>query len=204
MLPTYLIALGNPGKEYAETRHNAGDLVVARLKLLATLGGESDMFAEGADHGVSVHKLVRADQVVAVVLAPQEYMNRSGESLFAWQRYHTGPPLVTGNMLIIRDDLDMPLGDIRLQQTAGSGGHHGVESIQQQFGKELLWQLKVGIGRPAGPTPIDAYVLQKFSGAEQLLAQQAIDKAANLLFTIYVTDAAPLAPVTIHAEQTDN
>jgi PTH1 family peptidyl-tRNA hydrolase len=158
METSYLVVgLGNPGSEYAHTRHNAGFLVVDRLagKWRAALNYEKKFNA----------RITRADREGSRVLLcqPQTYMNSSGEAVAAVLQYYRVP--VKG-LLVTVDDADLPLGEIRMRPGGSSGGHHGLESIEQHLGTREFARQRIGIGRERGQREITGFVLGRFSSTE--------------------------------------
>lgn len=155
----YLIAgLGNPGPEYARTRHNAGFLVVERLaeQWGAVWRTESRFAARLA-------RVCRGERTVWLCL-PQTYMNASGEAVAAVRAYYR---VALERVLVVTDDADLPLGEIRLRPRGRSGGHHGLESVEQHLGSRAYARLRVGIGRDAPDRrEITGYVLGRFSPEE--------------------------------------
>jgi PTH1 family peptidyl-tRNA hydrolase len=167
----HLIAgLGNPGGEYARTRHNAGFLVAERLgqRWGATWSYEKKFNA----------RVARAQRGSGQVLLcePQTYMNSSGEAIAPVLKFYQVP--VTG-LLIIVDDADLPLGEIRLRPGGSSGGHHGLESIEQHLNARNYARLRIGIGRQAGAREITGYVLGKFNSTEMALIDKVLNAATD-------------------------
>lgn len=162
-----VVGLGNPGREYAGTRHNIGFMVVNRLARLA-----------GA---TTVKKRFRAEIVEAqldgeklVLVAPQTYMNLSGHAVrevVNW--YH----LPLEDLLVVADDLDLPFGALRMRPRGSAGGHNGLTSIFEQLGTQEVPRLKIGIGR--GPGNAVARVLARFSPEEEEHLPELIDRAAT-------------------------
>jgi PTH1 family peptidyl-tRNA hydrolase len=162
-----IVGLGNPGRQYAGTRHNAGFHVVDRLAADCGLHFDEQrsraMLARG-----------RVEEVGVALLKPQTYMNLSGESVGAVARFFKVPPEQT---LVIFDDLDLPLGTLRLREQGGAGGHRGMTNVIAHLGTPNFPRMRVGIGRPAGQLPPEAYVLQDFSADEKQLMEQTYERA---------------------------
>jgi peptidyl-tRNA hydrolase, PTH1 family len=160
--------LGNPGSEYAATRHNIGFMVV-------------DQFA--AQFGSTWEKSVpqaREDALSAkcgavLLIKPMSFMNRSGYPLFAVAHFYKIEPQ---QILIVLDDLALPLGRLRLRARGGSGGHNGLESIIVQFGTEEIPRLRVGIGQAPREGYVD-YVLSRFFDEEKPLVRSTIGRAVD-------------------------
>lgn len=164
-----IVGLGNPGKEYAETRHNVGFRVVDELarRFALTFGKlERKAFtATGVIHGKKV-----------ILTKPQTYMNLSGEAVRSLVDFYK---VETPNLLVISDDLDIPLGTLRLRKLGGAGGQNGMRSVIQHLGTPEFSRLRFGIGRPPGKMQPKDYVLSQFKGDDAILAAQMIDRAAN-------------------------
>jgi PTH1 family peptidyl-tRNA hydrolase len=169
-----VVGLGNPGPEYARNRHNAGFQVVDVLAERHHLAWDGFQKRSRTTNGKIV---LPGGQIVRVLLAkPMTYMNASGESvgpLASW--YKVAPE----NMLVVCDDLDLPIGRIRLRSGGGSGGQRGMQSIIRSISSESFPRLRVGIGRPPGQMDPADYVLQNFSTAQeeemQIVRQRAAD-----------------------------
>lgn len=187
-----IIGLGNPGKTYEKNRHNVGfhvvDLLVARHDLkfdvkqgkakvaLGTirLAGAPVVQAEASQPGEAV--VAPALQLVRVVVAkPQTFMNESGLAVAGLARFYKVAP---ADMLVVFDDLDLPLGAVRLRATGGSGGHNGMRSIIAALGTDEFPRLRIGIDRPPGRMDPAAYVLQDFSHDQEEIMVQVRDQAA--------------------------
>jgi PTH1 family peptidyl-tRNA hydrolase len=163
-----IVGLGNPGSRYRVTRHNLGFMVVDALadRWRITVGGKR----HEAELGVGEVASAR------VMLAkPQTFMNASGDSVARLRRLHRLDPI---DILAIYDDLDLPLGRIRLRAGGGAGGHNGVASLISVLGKGFP-RLRIGIGRPpGGADPVD-FVLEPFGPAETPVFRAAVDRAAD-------------------------
>ncbi len=167
-----VVGLGNPGREYAGTRHNVGFAVVDRLadKRGCSLRNRGKFSAEVAEFTLDGGKVV--------LVKPQTFMNRSGASVGALANWLKVEP---AEMLVIVDDADLALGQIRLRASGGSGGHNGLRSIIESLGgNEEFARLRIGIGRSgAVGEDITDHVLGKFSAAERELVREAIEEAVE-------------------------
>jgi PTH1 family peptidyl-tRNA hydrolase len=169
-----IVGLGNPGAEYAQTRHNAGFLLVERLaaKWKCEWTGERKFKA----------RIARAERGGKKVLLcePQTFMNLSGETVGALVNFYQLPLKQT---LVTVDDADLPFGEIRLRAGGSSGGHHGLESIEQHLASREFARLRIGIGRKDGAREITDYVLGKFEKAESELLDKVLERATNQVET---------------------
>jgi PTH1 family peptidyl-tRNA hydrolase len=157
-----IVGLGNPGPEYADHRHNVGFQIA---DLLAQRHGlEFDKFQKRAR--VAIGRLQMPDTVSSRVLLakPMTYMNASGEAVAPLAAFYKIAPT---DILVVFDDLDLPVGRIRLRPGGSSGGHRGMESIIMHLGSVEFPRLRVGIGRPPGRMDPAAYVLKPFSSAQE-------------------------------------
>lgn len=165
-----IVGLGNPGTEYAQTRHNAGFMTVQKLaeQWRATWGDEKKFQA----------RIARADLLGRRVLLcqPQTFMNLSGAAVGKLSTFYR---LVPEQIAVVVDDADLPLGEIRLRPSGGSGGHHGLESIAASLGSQNFPRLRVGIGRRDETRQIVGHVLGKFDAAEYDLLEKVLARASN-------------------------
>lgn len=167
---TLIAGLGNPGSRYAGNRHNVGFQAVESLAEAHRLAfNKSEHQAETA-HG----RLLGCRLILA---KPQTWMNDSGKAVGALSRFYKIP---TEQILVIYDDLDIPLGTVRYRAGGSSGGHRGLESVIQHLGTREVPRLRLGIGRPPGQMDPAAYVLQDFSEEEQDLVWDVLRKARQL------------------------
>ena len=167
-----IVGLGNPGADYAGTRHNTGFLLVEKL------AGEWQCAWK---HARKFQARVARAEVggKAVLLAePQTFMNLSGESVGALLRFYQLP---LARLLVVVDDADLPLGEIRLRRGGGTGGHHGLESVMQHAGSREYARLRIGIGRQDQARAITGHVLGRFSAAENALLEKVLERAAGQL-----------------------
>lgn len=171
---TYLIVgLGNPGREYRDTRHNIGYLVIDRLA--EKLGCKIGKLQQKALLGNAVY------QNHKVILAkPVTYMNNSGLAAAGLIRYYK---IEQPNFLVVHDDIDLPFGALRLRPDGGSAGQKGMSSIIEQAGTNEFARLRFGIGRPPGRMEAASYVLENFRGADLEELPGLVDTAATAILT---------------------
>jgi peptidyl-tRNA hydrolase, PTH1 family len=169
-----IVGLGNPGADYARTRHNAGFLVVEELarRARADWGYEKKFKARLARAERGSHRVLLCE--------PQTYMNSSGEAVSAVAGFFNVP---LGRTMVVVDDADLPLGQIRLRPSGSSGGHHGLESVEQHLGTRDYARLRIGIGRNAGAREITGYVLGRFSSTEAQLIDKILTVASDQVET---------------------
>ena len=172
METAFLVAgLGNPGAQYAHTRHNAGFLVVERFgeKLGASWNEDRKFRSKMARVEVGERKVFLCE--------PQTYMNVSGEAIAPLAEYYK---IALDRLLVVMDDADLPFGQIRLRASGSSGGHHGLESIEKHLGSREFARLRVGIGRSDRTVrEITGHVLGRFSNEEQGLLEKVLERAAR-------------------------
>jgi PTH1 family peptidyl-tRNA hydrolase len=168
----HLIAgLGNPGAQYAATRHNIGFVLVDRLVARWQVAWRMEK-----KFSARLARLKRAGQKV-ILCQPQTFMNESGQAVGALARFYQLP---AERILIVVDDADLPLGQIRLRGEGSSGGHHGLESVERQLGTRAYPRLRLGIGRRADDDrEITDYVLGRFSAAERPVVADVVDRAGR-------------------------
>lgn len=164
-----VVGLGNPGPRYAKNRHNVGFQVVERLA--ARAGGTF-----GHHPGRALACRVVLAGVPVVLAKPQTFMNLSGGSVAALVHWYHVDPLK--NLLVVYDDLDLPLGKIRLRPAGSAGGHKGLASIIEHLRTQNFARLRVGIGRPAYGEP-HRYVLEDFTAEEWAVMDAAQERAAD-------------------------
>lgn len=164
-----IVGLGNPGTQYSQTRHNAGFLTVDRL--LEKTGVTSlkknfrSEYAKTEWHGNPLF-----------LVKPQTYMNLSGEAVRLLLDYFKIP---LERVIVVYDEMDLPLGALRFRLGGSAGGHRGLASVIQHLGTDRVARLRVGIGRPPEGMAVTDYVLSRFSGVEQPVFNESIIKAAE-------------------------
>lgn len=157
--------LGNPGKEYAGTRHNVGFLVADELarRSACQFAFEAKWNAELAHCGGRA------------VMKPQTFMNLSGEAVGDYARYFK---FGADQVMVVIDDISLPLGAIRIRRSGSAGGHNGLESVLVHLGTEAVPRLRVGVGGPGGKA-LEAHVLGRFSPEEAPAVESAVRRAAD-------------------------
>ena len=178
-----IVGLGNPGPRYRRTRHNVG---VRLLEAVAERAGASapesrfaGRWAEGALAGERVG-----------LLAPETYMNRSGEAVAQALAALPGVD-PAADLLVLFDDADLPLGRLRLRARGSSGGHNGLGDVLARLGSEAVPRLRFGIGRPALPQGTVDFVLEPFAEAEEAVLAEALPRAADAAACFVAEGIAP-------------
>lgn len=172
-----LIGLGNPGREYINTRHNIGFMLIDRLTIRLDARGmkmQSNAIVITSRYG---------EQKI-ILAKPQTYMNLSGQSVQGLAHFYKIP---LENLLVAHDDLDIPFGTIRIRPTGGPGGQRGMASTIEKLGTKDFPRLRLGIGRPPGRMDPKDYVLQDFSKDDSKLLPEVLDRATDAALT-FVTD----------------
>jgi peptidyl-tRNA hydrolase, PTH1 family len=167
-----IVGLGNPGREYARTRHNAGFLLVEELA--------ARWRAEWTLERKFQSRLARTERggVTVRLCQPQTFMNVCGEAVQALVDFYQLPRPWSG-LLVVVDDADLPLGEVRLRPGGSSGGHHGLESVEQHLGTRDFARLRLGIGRKAGGRELTDHVLSRFSAEETAVVAKVLARAAD-------------------------
>jgi PTH1 family peptidyl-tRNA hydrolase len=171
MDPLHLIVgLGNPGAEYAGTRHNAGFMLVEKLAAQWKIGWANERkFVARVAKGEAWGKRV-------LLTEPQTFMNLSGETVGALVNFYQVP---LANIMVAVDDADLPLGEIRLRPGGGCGGHHGLESVEMHLASREYARLRIGIGRRDGLRQITGHVLGRFAADESAVLEKVLVRAAS-------------------------
>lgn len=167
-----IVGLANPGKEYENTRHNAGawfveelaNTVHAPLRMQNKFHG---LYSMTSIHGQTCHLLI-----------PNTFMNLSGQSVRACMSYHKIP---ADAILIAHDEIDLPVGTIKLKFDGGDGGHNGLKDIIRHLSTKQFYRLRIGVGRPAQSSEVVDYVLHAPSKADRLKIDSGIERAQDAL-----------------------
>jgi len=166
-----VVGLGNPGPRYAKNRHNIGFRIVDELAKSHGL-----YFSKSEHKAKTAHGYVDGQRVI--LAKPLTWMNDSGWAVAPLARFYKVEPQ---DILVVYDDLDIPLSAIRFREAGSSGGHRGVQSIIRSLGTDTLPRLRIGIGRPPGRMDAAAYVLQDFSDEESALVWEVERTARQLI-----------------------
>ncbi|MDO8347119.1 MAG: aminoacyl-tRNA hydrolase [Rugosibacter sp.] len=164
-----IVGLGNPGADYAKTRHNAGFWFCERLagELKTSLARESRF------HGLTAQART-AGNISLSLLLPQTFMNHSGQAVRALMQFYRIQP---AEMLVVHDELDLPPGQMRLKFGGGLGGHNGLKDITAHLGTQDYWRLRIGIGHPGDKSEVVDYVLKPPRKEERSEIDAALDRA---------------------------
>jgi PTH1 family peptidyl-tRNA hydrolase len=163
------VFLGNPGRKYSRTRHNAGWLVLERLSYYGQLSWKSKFRGEYAQRIAQGQRFV--------LLRPLTFMNRSGECVREAAGFFKVKP---EQILVVHDDIELDFGQISFKQGGGLGGHNGLRSLKESLGTGDFWRLRLGIDRPCRQD-VSSYVLSGFSRQQQKRLSELLDRAAQML-----------------------
>ena len=168
-----IVGLGNPGREYADTRHNAGAWFVEELARQQ----QCSLSAESRFHGLTGR--IRLDGQDIRLLIPTTFMNRSGQAIAAMANFFKIPPEA---ILVAHDELDIPPGTARFKQGGGHGGHNGLRDTIKSLGNNKnFYRLRIGIGHPGSAEQVVGYVLHKASSDDRQKIDACIDEALRTL-----------------------
>lgn len=171
-----IAGLGNPGKDYAQTRHNIGFLVVDALASVSSLALNKSRFESAYVKG-------RIKGRDLFLIKPMSYMNRSGGPIQKFAAYYK---IELPDIIIVHDDMDLDFGKIKIVQGRGHGGHNGVRSIIESFGKKECIRVRVGVGHPGGKRGVTGHVLGRFAPDEQNELDATIESAVDACLSILV------------------
>ncbi|MCL4367942.1 MAG: aminoacyl-tRNA hydrolase [Actinobacteria bacterium] len=169
--PYLLVGLGNPGRAYRANRHSAGFMALDRLAASIGIAFSRSQLDALVTEG-------RLDGCKLILAKPQTYMNLVGRSVGALTRYYRIP---ISQLLVVCDDLDLPLGSLRLRPAGGTAGHKGMASILEHLGTPDFPRLRLGIGRPPGRMDPADYVLQGFAADEATAVESMLDRAVECM-----------------------
>src|SRR3954453_19976251 len=164
-----IVGLGNPGKQYDQTRHNIGFTVIDELAKRFHIDLDQTKFK-----GLYGSTIINGEKIF--LLKPLTYMNLSGESIGPFMDYFQ---IDLDDLLVIYDDLDLPVGKIRLRQKGSAGGHNGIKSTVAHLGTQEFNRIRIGIDRPNNGMKVPDYVLGRFSEKDLPLTKEAVKKSAE-------------------------
>lgn len=191
MVPRLIVGLGNPGKEYEATRHNAGFFFVDALAEVwkTHFAMQTKFFGQVAKaqvHGQEVW-----------LLKPTTFMNRIGQSVAALAQFYKVPPQA---VLAVHDELDILPGEARLKVGGGAGGHNGLKDMIKALGTPEFMRLRLGIGHPGHSSQVASYVLHPFAKSEREAIDDAIARCLHVMDQV-MTDKLPLAMNQLHTKK---
>ena len=167
----WIVGLGNPGPQYAATRHNVGFMLVDALSREWGIPLSKERHRARVGEGT-----IKGEKVL--LIQPLTYMNLSGEAVGALYRWYKAP---LDELVVVYDDLDLPLGSLRFRLQGSAGGHNGMKSVIQHLGTSAFKRLRIGIGRPPAGKEVVQYVLEPFAGAEKVMVDEALAVAVEAL-----------------------
>ncbi|MFI4938435.1 MAG: aminoacyl-tRNA hydrolase [Candidatus Berkiellales bacterium] len=170
-----IVGLGNPGSEYASTRHNVGYWLVEKLCDQSSAKLELEQKFKGLVAKISTPHLVR-------VLEPITFMNRSGQAVWSLAHFYK---ILPHEILVVHDDLDLPAGSARLKLDGGHGGHNGLRDIIAHLGTKNFYRLRIGIGHPGNKEEVLDYVLHRPSLSDKEKILTAIDHSLDVMSDIF-------------------
>ena len=168
-----IIGLGNPGKEYKKTRHNAGFLTIDKIISNIQYPISSSKFNADISQGI-------IDDEKIILAKPQTFMNNSGQAVRAVLDYYKIDPK---DIIVIHDDLDIPLGEYKISKNKNSGGHKGVQSIIDHLGTKDFTRFRIGIMIENKKTPTEKFVLERFSKEEMEVVNGVIEEITKNIST---------------------
>ena len=186
-----IVGLGNPGREYETTRHNAGYWWVDELARLQSLNFKS----EARFHGLMARGQLHDHEML--LLKPQTFMNVSGRAVVALAQFYKIAPV---EILVVHDELDLPPGVARLKLGGGHGGHNGLKDIIAHLGNRDFWRLRLGIGHPGEGADVAGYVLNNPRREERELIDEAMQKAQSVAHLI-IEGKTEAAMLKLHSHQ---
>lgn len=175
--------LGNPGAEYADTRHNVGADAVRALarREHAELSRNKRVRGEVAEVRLP-------DGTILVLLVPSSYMNRSGDPVQSTTAWFKVP---ADRLVVVHDDLDLPVGGIKLKRGGGHAGHNGLKDVDRALGTRDYLRVRLGIGRPPGRMPSRDFVLRRFQPAERETVDVVLEEAADAVVQLVTEGLEP-------------
>ena len=190
-----VLGLGNPGGQYARTRHNVGFMVADRLAMRdgttcerKQLGALVERVRIRPRGGPAHPAPLGVDGEDAVLAKPQQYMNESGQAGASLRGYYK---LSNDDIVVVHDDLELPFGEVALKRGGGHGGHNGLRDLQRRLGGNDFHRVRIGIGRPPKGWDVADYVLANFTTDEQARLDDIVDEAADGVARVLAEGGAP-------------
>ena len=174
-----LVGLGNPGSEYAETRHNVGFMAVDNIVHRYSFNGFKSKFKGQYADGIIQHEKV-------MVLKPETYMNLSGESVQSLCQFYKIP---VENVIVFHDDMDLPVGKVRVKTGGSSGGHNGIKSIDSHIGNGYM-RVRIGIDKPVMREQVVDWVLSRLTVEARQILDETLTKISNELPVLLTKDSS--------------
>ncbi len=165
-----LVGLGNPGSRYAGNRHNIGFMAVDAIVRRHSFSSIRERF-----HGLTAEGTIDGEKVLA--LAPQTFMNDSGRAVQAAMTFYKLQP---SDIIVLYDEIDLPLGKVKAKRAGGAGGHNGIRSIDAHIGQDY-WRVRMGVGHPGQKELVKGYVLMDFFKEEHAEVQAMLDAVAEAI-----------------------
>lgn len=184
-----VVGLGNPGREYENTRHNAGFWWVDEFARMHNLSFRS----EAKFHGQAARGQLHGHEIF--LLKPQTFMNVSGRAVGALAQFYKIAP---AEILVVHDELDLPPGSVKLKLGGGHGGHNGLKDIIAHLGTKDFWRLRLGIGHPGERSEVVNYVLNDPRREERLLIDEATQRAQDVAHLV-IEGKAEAAMLKLHS-----
>jgi len=179
------VFLGNPGKMYTKTRHNLAWMAAEAIPTIANLRFQKKFHGRWTDIKTGAYR--------EVLLFPETYMNKSGESVSsACSFFKIDPKKEGSNLLVVHDEIELPFGTVELKRGGGTAGHNGLRSINQQTGSSDFLRLRLGVGRPPRGA-VSSWVLSRFSEDEELLLPKFLQGTALLLEKLFAEGHASIS-----------
>ncbi|MBI2486019.1 MAG: aminoacyl-tRNA hydrolase [Deltaproteobacteria bacterium] len=169
-----VVGLGNPGKEYSLSKHNIGFMVVDELANRLGVSLNKIGFTSGYGEALVEEKKI-------IFLKPRTYMNRSGKAVSGFVDFFK---ILPGDLILVYDEMDLPLGNLKIKVGGGSAGHKGIESIITSLGDDSFIRVRVGIGKPGQKSETVNHVLSKFKKDEKKIVEDALVRAADAVLEI--------------------
>lgn len=169
-----VVGLGNPGEKYAGNRHNIGFMVIDHLSEIKHIGINKTKFKSSYGSGLIDNKKIH-------LIKPSTYMNKSGEAVKETTNFFKIP---VENVIVVHDEMDLPLGKVKVKQGGGTAGHNGLRSIEQNLGSGNFKRVRIGVGKPQNKSSRTGYLLSDFSPQEYDIINESVDTAAKAVIEI--------------------